>query len=324
MRHRPSQQLATVVVWLVGVCLLILPESVTSRLRSVTWDLALPGEQLVNSAVTQSSAWLFARNAAPPSPEDDARVVELENQIRELRLQNRQLRVQQGLIPPRIRASSDGTAPLIIPDLLSARVIGRELSRVWNDQPVLNRGSRDGARPELLVLDQDRINLDIGKDLGIRPDSPVYSGRSVVGRVARVGFFTSSVRLITDVQYRGEAQIFHDVEEEGKNFRSIGRGILAGNGQQGCKLLDVPPSESVEVGDWVYTAEDDGILPHAMCYGRITRAVLKPGAVHWEIDVAPTASPEHLRDVTLLRTRLNADRFTVPPSLASRGQEGSQ
>ncbi len=324
MRNRPGQQLAAVIVWLVGVCLLILPESVTSRLRSVTWDVALPGEQLVDSTIRQSSNLLFQRPKPVVSPETDARIVELENQLRELRMQNRQLKIQQGLIPPRIRASSDGTAPLIIPDLLSARVIGRELSRVWNEQPVLNRGSTHGARPDLLVLDKERINLDVGKDLDVRPDSPVYAGRMVVGRVAQVGLFTSSVRLITDAQYRGEAGIFHDTGDTGKQLRPISHGIISGDGGKGCRLLNVSPSDPVEVGDWVFTAEGDGILPHAMCYGRISRAVLKPGAVHWEIDVTPAVAPEQLREVTLLRTRLNSERFTQSPALASRRQEPSE
>lgn len=322
MRNRPGQQLAAVVVWLVGLCLLILPESVTSRLRSVTWDLALPGEHFVELALNQISAGVFPHRTPSSSPDTDIRITRLENQLRELRLQNHQLKVSQGLIPPRIRASTDGTSPLILPDLLSARVIGRELSRVWNDQPVIDQGSTRGSRPDLLVLDKDRINLDVGKDLGVRPDSPVYAGRIVVGRIARVGLFTSSIRLITDSQYRGEARIFHDSDHAETNPRRTARGILAGNGQNVCRILDVPPSEVVEVGDWVYTAEDDGILPHAMCYGRVSAAHLKPGAVHWEIEVAPAASPEQLREVTLLRTRLNSDRFDPPPALAD-GRKGT-
>jgi hypothetical protein len=59
-----------------------------------------------------------------------------------------------------------------------------------------------------------------------------------------------------------------------------------------------------------------------MCYGRVSAALLKPGAVHWEIEVAPAASPDRLREVTLLRTRLNSDRFDPPPALAD-GRKGT-
>lgn len=323
MQNRAGQQLAAVVVWLVGVCLLVLPESVTSRLRSVTWDLALPGEHLVELSVQKVQHWISPPQAPVANPEIDARIAFLENQIRELRLQNHQLKSRQGLVPPRIRASTDGTAPLILPDLLAARVIGRELARAWNEQPVLNRGSTHGARPDLLVLDQERLNLDIGQDHGVRPDSSVYAGRTVVGRVARVGLVTSSVRLLTDSQYRGPARLFRESvsSTQSAQLRPGARGIIAGTGRDNCRLLDIAASETVEVGDWVYTAEEDGILPHAMCYGRVTRAELKPGAVHWEIEVAPAADPQHLREVSLLRTRLNPDRFEAPPALASRKTE---
>lgn len=329
MRNRGGQQLAAVVVWLVGVCLLVLPESVTTRLRSLPWDLARPGEQLVELSLRAGSEFLHPQTPAPLTPETHARITQLENRLRELELQNHRLKVQQDLIPPRIRASSDGTAPLIIPDLLTARVIGQELSRIWHEQPVLNQGSTTGARADLLVLDKERVNLDVGRDLGIRPDSPVYSGRMVIGRIARVGLFTSSVRLITDAQYRGEARIYRTPARNEKSppLSVPTPGILAGDGKTACRLLDIPPAAPVEVGDWVYTAEEDGILPHAMCYGRVSRAELKPGAIHWEIDVRPAADLAHLGEVHLLRTRLNPTRFDPhtlpsdtarPPSVAAQ------
>ena len=73
-------------------------------------------------------------------------------------------------------------------------------------------------------------------------------------------------------------------------------------------LVDVTHLPPVSVGDEVYTGGRTGRLPYPMYYGRVTKAELKPGAPHWEIEVQPAVTEAVLKTVHVLREKLNPER----------------
>ena len=149
---------------------------------------------------------------------------------------------------------------------------------------MLERGAVDGVRESTLVLEDNRSLLDQGADAGLAPGQPVYSGRNVVGKIAVVGRWTSTVCPVTDPEFRGLAQL---ARSSGNRLLFGPQAILVGCGERLCRLTLIPATEPVSVGDEVYTGQRDAALPYPLYYGKVVSALIKPGALHWEIRVQP-------------------------------------
>jgi rod shape-determining protein MreC len=248
-----------------------------------------------------------SRNAQEPGAELEGvarqRMDALDLQCRRLRVENAQLREELSL------AEKYGVSPVPVsngqsdkrPTVIRAAVLGRDAIKLWPMAPHLNQGDRHGVAESSLVLDAAAPHLDQGSDAGVQPELDVLIGRCVVGRVATVGRWTSTLELITDTRYRALAQIIRP-SEQGGTFGT--EGILVGQGTPLCKLTDVPTTQSVRVGDEVYTSERDHRTPVSLYYGRIVRVV--ESGRHWDIDVDPAVKVAELRTVAILK---------VPPVL---------
>lgn len=316
-RNNSQSPLINLIVWLVGICLIALPRSVVAPVRSLVWDLAAPGQtallSLGESLHTKLNTLIASQS---PSADNDKLLQDLQRRNRELETHNALLRDQLAHEPQNLDRlpKIDAVSPLLVPEMTTARILGAEQSRLWNEQPILAYGKLQGAKPELLVLDKIRPNLDVGSRQNVQPDSPVYAGRIVVGRIANVGLWTSSLRVVTDPAYHGKARIYHPApptkSSKGKPGWTAGAvGILEGNGKGACRLKDVAASAAVEVGDRIFTAEEDGILTAPMYYGEVTRADLRKGELNWSIDVRPALDLHRVQAVHVLKTRLNPDRL---------------
>ena len=85
-------------------------------------------------------------------------------------------------------------------------------------------------------------------------------------------------------------------------------GVLTGDGKGRCRLLHIPATEPVSVGDEVYTSSRLTGLPVPMYYGRVVDATLAEGASHWEVVVEPAETINDSRVVQVLRSVLNSVR----------------
>ena len=146
----------------------------------------------------------------------------------------------------------------------------------------MNSGRAQGLVESDAVLDESGPHLDQGSEAGIEPELDVLIGRCVVGRIASVGHWTSALESITDRRYRGLAQIIRP-SDQGAPFGA--EGILVGQGTELCKLTDVPTTQSVRIGDDVYTSDRDRRFPISLYYGRVVR-VTEAGR-NWDISVRP-------------------------------------
>ncbi|NOX55619.1 MAG: hypothetical protein GXP27_14505 [Planctomycetes bacterium] len=229
-------------------------------------------------------------------------------------------RSRQAGSPP---TETQPSAPLVLADLVEARILGPGTSRLLQSGQLIGLGQNDGARDQALLL-EPLPAIDQGTDVRMAPGLPVYAGRCVVGRIVKAGRWVSLIQPVTDKQYRGYAQLarrtssqielaaFHDTPrpppEQTEELVFGARGLLEGTGTGLCRLTLVSRTEPVQVGDLVFTADRDGAFPYPMFYGTVVRTELPPGQPHWDILVKPAVTLDELHTVSVLRKRLNPDR----------------
>jgi cell shape-determining protein MreC len=196
----------------------------------------------------------------------------------------------------------DGASPLVMPDLVTARVLGEETSRLWRGGLLADRGSGSELRESDLVLSDDAPLADVGGDHKLEQGFPVFAGRTVVGRLQNVGRWSCTIQRVTAADFRGHAQL---VRKTSRGFVFGASGVIVGDGRDRCKLTMIPATEPVAAGDHVYTPSDAG-FPYPMFYGTVEKAT--PGATQWEIIVKPAAANARSRMVQILRKRFNPAR----------------
>jgi rod shape-determining protein MreC len=235
-------------------------------------------------------------SAAVPSA-DEGQIAQLEQACRRLRWENARLQEEltsaerYGLspVPASARAS---VRPLIA---VRAAVISQG-SQSAAAERFLNAGRVQGIAETDAVLDASAPHLDQGSDAGIEPELDVLIGRCVVGRIASVGRWASVLEPITDPRYRGLAQIVRP-SDQGGSFGA--EGILVGQGTELLMLVEVPTTQSVRVGDEVYTSDRDHRFPIPLYYGRVVR--VEEAGRNWDIWVRPAVRASELKTVEVLK-----------------------
>jgi len=277
-----------------------------------------PDRLSAGSAAAESSEDAATQSAAAESPAArlEARLIQLE---RELAAARRQLDAQV-----LVRASS----PLLRTIAREARVIGLNrdaAGRVM--ERLLNLGAGAGIAREDLVLESlpgpsptvavtaspgatagaaaaELLLLDQGSQAGITRDAPVGQGATLLGRIRECGQFTSSVQPVVDPEFRIGGQLVRSTAE-GPVLGA--KGMFCGGGARPCRLELLPGTEPVSVGDRVYTQEALAGESVILLIGQVTRAELRDGQEHWEIDVAPAAT-EATGTVQVLTVELRPPR----------------
>lgn len=302
-----------VLMGIIGAGLGLAPSHLAEEVRRVVRDGLRPGHRAA-LAVSQWSQQTWDRLRSPTAAEELARVRgELSRWQREcLSLEARQAELVQQAIDTR-----DGTLtpfegepgrPLLVPQLLQAEVLGteRNLLRARLGR-LLDQGTDQMVAIDDLVLADDVPHLDQGDESGVRPDMPVFAGRRVAGRIKQVGRWTSTLQPVTDLEFRGPAQLIR-TSPQGAVLGA--QGVVAGNGDGTCRLEHVSATEPVSVGDLVYTIRRLYGLPEPVCYGRVIAAVISDNAGHWSITVEPLDGGQPLESVLVLRELPNPERLS--------------
>ena len=194
--------------------------------------------------------------------------------------------------------------PLFSPKAIGARVVGRELISQWKSKRLLDLGTRDGVHEDQWVLDARGLTIDQGEHARIVPGLMVFAGNHILGRVAESGRFVSSIELITDRGFRSTATVGRMA---GERVAFSTAGLLEGDGNGQCRLTQVPASESVAVGDSVYSVPTPQSVDTPMLFGQVVSATA--GSLHWEIVVRPETDASQLRTVQVLTTSFNPTRL---------------
>lgn len=317
--HSPSPLLAVALCALGGL-LFALPSDISDTIKSTFHDAATPGLvacDAVGENLTAARDWMFDRT------EDAERIAELEGRLAESESHRWRLLLEnESLLSP--RKIDLGHSPLILPELLPARILGTEAAEAWRAGRLVDVGLDEGVREETAVLAAEGPLLDRGRDgevdAGDSITTDTLDGRTLVGRVRTVGRWTSVVQPITDAEYRVRVQLAH---ETARGLVLGPTGILRGTGGPTCRLEFVGSTESVEAGDDVFallaverseafpldpTADAEPSDDDRRLYvGRVSKADLPSGAPHWEIEVTP-ATPVQPHRVAVLRRRFNPER----------------
>ena len=222
----------------------------------------------------------------------------MQRQCRRLEIENARLHDELRL------AEKYGISPIPVPNAAAARapgvvraaVVSRETLALWVSARHLNQGRAHGVTESSLVLEDNLPHIDEGSDAGVEPELDVFTGCCVVGRIASVGRWTSTLELVSDAHYRALAQIVRP-SEGGASFGT--EGIIVGQGNGRCKLSDVPTTQTVRIGDEVYTSDRDGRIGVPLYYGRVVR-VAEAGR-HWDITIEPAVKAADVKTVVVLK-----------------------
>ncbi|WP_298859024.1 rod shape-determining protein MreC [uncultured Gimesia sp.] len=313
---RSSEIKLALLAILTGICLYLMPSAYSSRLYNLIRDASKPGLVLV-----QQIKSLRYASAETPLPLTD--VKQLETKLSELQQENRRLelhslklsedlgRLKQTGVPS---YQSSAGERLLVPDLIEAELLGDSSIALLKEGKLLNQGGERGVFESSFVLESDLPVIDQGEQQGVKAGYSIYAGQAVIGKVNEVGRWTSSLIPVTSVDYRGSARIARKTEQ---GLQMGVDGILVGMGEGRCQLLQIPPTESIQIGQEVYTGEVDRELPlsmqstlgQPMYYGRIIDAKLPRGAPYWKIIVEPAVKLSEVKQVSVLRKIVNPRRM---------------
>jgi len=194
--------------------------------------------------------------------------------------------------------------PLLLTRCLQARVLGQQARAYLGRHHLLDLGSRAGVEPDALVLETPPGLIDQGDNAGLETGQLVLSQGRVWGKVVDVATATSTVRTVTEPGYRDLVQLAGP-KAGNRHPPAWPQGILEGTGEPLARVRLIEVTEPIAVGDLVYTAGAQGLLPRPLLYGRVVRVRRPVGAAHWEIWMEPAVVPGRPEQVAVLRTELN-------------------
>jgi rod shape-determining protein MreC len=206
--------------------------------------------------------------------------------LRHVREDNRQLRRDLELLQKQnsdLRESASGAhrmAALLdfkeqfIPQTVAAQVIGRD-STNWYNSLILNKGDRDGVRPEMGVM----------------------TPAGVVGRVVKTGPFSSVVLLLTD-PHNAITGIIQ---------RSRDEGIVEGTTQGRARIKYLPLLANLRIGDTVVTSGLTGGFPRGVVIGSVLSLQKEEGELFQSAEITPEANLSRLEEVLVITAPRSLD-----------------
>jgi rod shape-determining protein MreC len=122
------------------------------------------------------------------------------------------------------------------------------------------------------------VSVNVGAADGVEVGMPVITGGStLIGRTAEVGLQTTKVQLLNDTASSVAVRL----------QASRATGIVVGQPDGSLRMIYIPQSEEVEVGDIVLTSGLGGGLPRGLVVGQVAEVVRQDFALHQEAVVRP-------------------------------------
>jgi rod shape-determining protein MreC len=148
---------------------------------------------------------------------------------------------------------------------------------------------------------QRYVTLDAGRNDGVARNMPVVTNRGLVGRISEVGDNWSRVLLITDVS--------SSVNAITQSTRATG--LIQGQAAGLPVMRNIPQSDTVSVGDTVFTSGLGGNFPRQILIGQITEVQRNDYDLYQTAIVQPTVGFDHL-EMVLILTGFTAIEETTP------------
>jgi rod shape-determining protein MreC len=169
-----------------------------------------------------------------------------------------------------------------VPQTVAARVMGRD-STNWYSSVILNKGDRDGIRPEMGVM----------------------TSAGIVGRIVKTGPFSSIALLVTD-PHNAITGIIQ---------RSRDEGIVEGTSQGRARIKYLPLLANIRVGDIVVTSGLTGGFPRGIVIGTVLTMQKEEGELFQSAEIAPQADLSKLEEVLIITVPRSLE---APPDVKSK------
>jgi rod shape-determining protein MreC len=243
----------------------LLPKQTRSVLQTVGQPISavvfLPIEAL--TTLEQSVIGLWQEYVALRHVREDNR--QLRRDLEVLQRQNSDLR-ESAIAAQRLESLLEFKEQFV-PHTVAARVMGRD-STNWYSSVILNKGDRDGIRPEMGVM----------------------TSAGIVGRVVKTGPFSSIVLLVTD-PHNAITGIIQ---------RSRDEGIVEGTSQGRARIKYLPLLANIRVGDIVVTSGLTGGFPRGIVIGTVLTMQKEEGELFQSAEIAPQADLSKLEEVLII------------------------
>lgn len=258
---------------------------------------------------------LPADSSVAPEPDlADSEVVELQNALLENELQRRQLLIENARLHNELRSTKRMAAiesvsrqDLVNFVAVKAKILNHGGMPNGLKEAFIDAGKAQGLQRSQLVVSGTGLVLDKGTDHGVAAGQKVAYGTAVVGRISKVSQWVGLVQPITSEEFSAAVQIVK-LAPQGASYGA--KGLLEGTGDGGCRLTAIPYTESVAVGDEVFSADIDGVQGPRLYFGRVIHAEFSAGG-EWDIRVEPAFQADTLLEVAVVQQRLKTDRSGV-------------
>jgi rod shape-determining protein MreC len=242
----------------------------------------------------RAAAWAGAQVQGVVANVQDILTVHQQNQL--LRSEVEQLRVQNVQANEyaaeniRLRELLGYTQSARQFDLVMARVIGREPT-TWTRMIVIDRGTQHGVRKNMAVI----------------------TARGLVGTVTDAGPISSKVQLILDPRSAAGALV----------QRSRVAGVVKGTPDDAMhpRMVNVPKSQDMAVGDIIVTSGFGGIYPKGIMVGTVSAVKNDSGGLLHYAVIEPATDFQRLEDVAVIVASREAPPEPLKPPQQTPGTE---
>jgi rod shape-determining protein MreC len=142
----------------------------------------------------------------------------------------------------------------------------------------------------------DTITIDKGSADGIRPGLPVIDGNAIVGQTTVVTTRSAQILLISDPASAADAIV--------QSSRLSGVIEGAGDGKLRLRYVEQTPQEIVHPGDRIVASGLDAVYPKGVVIGVVQEVAAGSSALFQEIVVEPSAPLKRLETVLVLLPEL--------------------
>jgi len=293
-----------------------------TTLRMTLHNLLSPGRLMVLAvSPADRGSSESGRGGRTPDGAVDSDVTELQNALLENELHRRQLVIENARLHNELRKSRKqavaGTLDMI--PLVNFRVVKANILSYTGlsgniRELIVDAGKTSNLKPSDLLVDGSGILLDQGQQQGIDAGQRVVSGMAVVGRITDTSQWVALVQPVSHGEFSAAIQLVKN-SRQGAAFGA--EGLLEGIGDGRCRVSGIPYTESVSVGDEVFSADINGINGPRLYYGKVVRAEFSAGG-EWDVHVEPAAGHVKLDQVAVVQPSVNGSRSTI-----SRGRTPS-
>lgn len=134
------------------------------------------------------------------------------------------------------------------------------------------------------------LQIDQGKEAGVKMDMAVMVAEGLVGRVVEVSRYSSKVMLLTDAESSVAA-----VDGRSRDF-----GVVKGAPPGRLTMKHVDARGDVKVGDIIVTSNISAIFPPGLPLGEVTDASRKEHDLFYHIEIKPAVDFSKIEEVFLI------------------------